>query len=88
MFLGINMIMMKVLEFFFIMNSAGDETIWGNTRDNIPFFSFCALEKQSLLLDLLKYLQYNHDLNEKNRIFDWKNWNAWSFTAFFMKWIG
>ena len=51
MFLGINMIMVNVLEFFFITNSAG--TIWDNTKVNIPFFSFCALEKQRLLLDLL-----------------------------------
>ena len=51
MFLGINMIMVNVLEFFFITNSAG--TIWDNTKVNIPFFSFCALEKQCLLLDLL-----------------------------------
>ena len=51
MFLGINMIMVNVLEFFFITNSAG--TIWDNTKVNIPFFSFCTLEKQRLLLDLL-----------------------------------
>lgn len=37
--------------------------------------------------DALKYLQYNHNPNENNRLFDWKNWNTGSCIVLFVKWV-